>query len=151
MTAVPNGNTVANVNSKMLARKLFTAVYTEGNANAFSWLAKLSDRGGKQPKDYHTYNFEVSGTAGKGTVTIGWNKNYVEIDPFFLNNRTTVTSGDYTTLTFDVDSSVESYYLIQFYRTKAAGNETWDDVYKSIDDKTTYITFAAASQTAATS
>lgn len=139
----------ANVNNKMLARKLYTTLYTQGTTDAFNWKGALSDKTeSNSPEAYHAYNFEISGTAGSGTVTLTWDTRFVEIDPFFAAGTVSETDSNRKTYTFSVNATGKdavNYYLIQFYRTSANVATSWDAVYGGTS---AYITFSATKTTA---
>ncbi len=143
VTATPTAATASHVNNLMLARVLYTGTYKQGEDTSFNWSAKLTDKtDSNKPQDFHAYNFEISGTSGKGTVTITWDTDYVQIEPYFISDKTVTTSGTRKTVVFNVDSAVKNYYLIQFYRTKADTANNWNAVY-STGAGDTYITFKA--------
>jgi hypothetical protein len=102
--------------------------------NTFSWTEKFSDAAaGHDPAEYDALNYEVSGSAGKGTIVLGWNPTYVEPDPHLASRYNTtdnptevvVNTTDHT-ITLTVDATKRTYYSIPFYRlTDPVTTETW--------------------------
>lgn len=101
------------------------------------WTGEFrDDTAGLTPADYDGYNYLVSGM-GSGTVTLTWDTTKIEISDVSLKMMLEVTGVQHTsatptdtteTLTFPVDSDVESRYDIQFYKVNIPAGTTWADM-----------------------
>lgn len=136
-TAVPTNMAVTS--NQFLA--VILAPGTESIIQTFTCTGTFTDAaGGSDPEDYDAFNYEVSISGGRAAVTIDWNQDIVELDPFFLTklsergedydledgNAYALSSG---TITFIMDQSDGTgTYLIPFYsRTdKTQIPDSWD-------------------------
>ena len=103
-------------NGNKLARNF---VFTEYNALSSSWTGGFKET---SAENNDAFNYVIRGQ-GKGTVTLSWDSDQLEISGVFLDNyalRDKVTSeGNRRSLTIDVDSNNgPNRYDIQFYKTK---------------------------------
>lgn len=103
----------------------------EGDMRSFQCEGSFIDADtGKMPKDYDAFNYEVSISTGIADITLTWDPEKVEIDPYFLKrigktNADIVKNQKYT-ISYEMDYSEKSNELIQFYRkTKPSGSDTW--------------------------
>lgn len=114
--ATPAEESKGAVDNKILARKLTFFTYTASEGESSGWTGEIIE--GNQSTESSALNYEVTGY-GKGTITITWNAEKFEIDPYFLEDmqdEILTNDGKNTKVTFSVDSGTIDYYLIQFYR-----------------------------------
>ncbi|MDD4849981.1 MAG: hypothetical protein PHO10_04710 [Gemmiger sp.] len=152
VTATPEPASNGAVNSKMLARNLYTTEYTQ--ATAAQWAGTFADSSQTTtPANLDAFNYAITGS-GAGTFTLTWDTTYLQLDPFFQKEITTLSPGAYTaptagnttaSLAIPVSATTQSYYLVQFYRTAApnATTETWERVAQ-------WVTYTFESSQAAT-
>lgn len=80
--------------------------------------------------DYDGFNYLVSGV-GRGTCTLSWNNEKLQISQVFLNTYglTPSTSGTTSSVTFDVDSDTQNRYDLQFYYAdESVSFASWDEL-----------------------
>lgn len=106
--------------------------FTEYNAAATTWTGSFTET---TAEGYDGFNYVIKGQ-GKGTVTLSWDKQELEISNIFLdNNSITVTEADgKKTFTLNVDSNTRNRYEIQFYKTESG-------VYTDMETVKSYVTF----------
>ena len=106
--------------------------FTEYNAAATTWTGSFTET---TAEGYDGFNYVIKGQ-GKGTVTLSWDKQELEISNVFLeNNGITVTEADgKKTFTINVDSNTRNRYEIQFYKTESG-------VYTDMETVKSYVTF----------
>lgn len=135
VTATPDVASSNALGNKMLARLIRTRFHSDSTDAANVWSGLLTDRPGSTaaaptaaPSGFDAFNYEISGI-GKGSVTLAWPVDKLEIDPYFLAD-TTVHFTDKTApgqITFTVDAAEWNYRSIQFYRKASpSSGETWD-------------------------
>lgn len=107
--------------------------FTQYNAAATTWTGSFTET---TAEGYDGFNYVIKGQ-GKGTVTLSWDKQELEISNVFLeNNGITVTEADgKKTFTLNVDSNTRNRYEIQFYKTESG-------VYTDMETVKSYVTFA---------
>lgn len=97
------------------------------------WIGELTEprESGKMVSDYDAFNYVITGS-GAGTITLKWNANMIEINPYYAENEGitgTVTEPDsdgYKTLTFSVTAEqTKNRYSFQLYRV---ANAAWDSI-----------------------
>lgn len=139
-TAVPTNLSVTN--NQKLAIVITPCVAS--NTAVFSCIGNFTDAdSGNAPSGYAAYNYEVSISSGRASVTVKWDADAVEIDPFFLKKLESRGS-DYNisgteqysydkakgTITFIMDQTTGTGdYLIPFYsvnRNKIGNN--WPNI-----------------------
>lgn len=114
--AVPDSGSLSAVNGNKLGR-VFS--FSEYIISANSWTGSFYET---TSDNYDGFNYIIKGQ-GKGTLTITWDNNQLEINKVFLvtnslTDKVTV-NGSKSTLTMDVDSTVgNNRYDIQFYKTE---------------------------------
>lgn len=132
------------VGTKMLAAMIYPR--SEGTTGTFAYSGIFADKEeSNTPGAFDALNYEVSISTGQAKVTLIWNKDVVEIDPFFktkLDNAgyqlpgSTATyeetiNGNQVTLKFMMDQSKGAGdYLIPFYwvNRKADVTSSWDSL-----------------------
>ena len=93
------------------------------NSTDNNWTGELTEprESGKNVSDYDAFNYVVTGS-GAGTITLKWNANMLEINPFFSENEgitgtITEDGNGYKTLTFTVTAvQPKNRYSFQMYR-----------------------------------
>ncbi|MGN1120514.1 MAG: hypothetical protein ACI4Q4_09150 [Oscillospiraceae bacterium] len=107
--------------------------FTEFNASSVTWTGSFTE---STTDGYDGFNYVIRGQ-GKGTVTLEWDAQNLEISRVFLeNNGIAVTeSGGKKQFTIDVDSNTRSRYEIQFYKTESG-------VYTDMETVNGYVEFA---------
>ena len=128
--AVPDDTSKSYTDNKNLAR-IFT--FSEYTPNTTNWTGSFAET---ETDGYDGFNYIVQGQ-GKGTVTIEWNSEQLEISQIFLKNNNitaiTGTESDWEKITFNVNSDTQNRYDIQFYKTSGGD-------YKNIDTLNGYVT-----------
>jgi hypothetical protein len=130
LTATPDAASLQAAENHILTRILgFTDSDTaEGTAG---WTGSFSDSQAKEADKIgklSAFNYDLYGS-GTGTVTLRWNTAYVDINPFFLTKYGLVATSEETGIkqvAIRVNSSLQSDYQIQFYRTSTPEGETWN-------------------------
>lgn len=137
-TAVPTNSSVTD-NQKLAA---VIAPCTASRTNEFSCTGSFTDStSGNNPADYDALNYEVTVSSGRAEVTLSWNADAVEIDPFFLTklenrgNDYNIGASPYTktehSLTFIMDQTTGTGdYVIPFYIVDRSQVKdlTWDQM-----------------------
>jgi len=93
------------------------------NSTDNNWTGELTEprESGRNVSDYDAFNYVVTGS-GAGTITLKWNANMLEINPFFSENEgitgtITEDGNGYKTLTFTVTAvQPKNRYSFQMYR-----------------------------------
>lgn len=124
--AIPNDESYAATNNKKLAAGILIGQMTlEKN-----WTGYILDtQDGRTPNQYDGFNYEVSGY-GKGTVTLSWNPNILEMNPWFFETVGSTAASDskgWKTLQFQVGGDDQpSAYQTQFYWVGKPQDITWE-------------------------
>lgn len=85
--------------------------FTSKSETAAIWTGSFTET---SAEGYDGFNYILSGQ-GKGTVTLTWDPDKLEISRIFLENNGITPSGG--SFTIPVDSEVKNRYDIQFYKT----------------------------------
>lgn len=98
----------------------------QSNSVQGQWVEKTDDN---KPADFDGYNYDVTVTGAKTSVTLTWNAAYLQIDPNFVTKYGGTRSGN--TATLEVDPGTKR---ISFYRVESAikDSTTWKDLGVSI-------------------
>lgn len=106
--------------------------FTEYNAAATTWTGSFTET---TAEGYDGFNYVIKGQ-GKGTVTLEWDTQGLEISQVFLeNNGISVTEANgKKSFSINVDSNTRSRYEIQFYKTESG-------VYTDMETVNGYVTF----------
>ena len=92
------------------------------------WTGSFRDDTASAPSAYDGYNYLITGT-GTGTATLSWDSTKVTLSDVSRDVLLSISgasqSGD--TITFPVDSDIESRYDLQFYKTNVS-SETWQQM-----------------------
>ncbi|MBO4432110.1 MAG: hypothetical protein J5852_01125 [Clostridia bacterium] len=90
-----------------------------------NWTGSFRDNQSSAPSAYDGYNYQITGT-GSGTATISWDATKVTLSDVSLDLLLSIdgSSKSGNSITFPVDSDVESRYDLQFYK-KNITSETW--------------------------
>ena len=147
ITVVATPRNLSVTGNQLLAAVI--APCTEATVQEFTCKGYFADSLTGTPKDYDAFNYEVSISAGRANVTITWNADKLEIDPFFLkkiSGRESDKTYTYVkknakgegSLTFVMDQSAGmGDYMIPFYLTSPQEElpDTWDvmEKYISVD------------------
>lgn len=93
-----------------------------------SWSGAFSDDTSIAPSVYDGYNYQITGV-GSGTATLSWDDTRVELSAVSAQKLLTIEGATQTgsSITFHVDSDVESLYDLQFHK-KNITTETWGDM-----------------------
>lgn len=137
ITAIPSDDSDSSGN--MLALKVQLSV--AGKIAGFSYKGYFLDKTMmNHPYDFAAFNYAVavSNAAEDHTMVLTWDPNYVEIDPFFLNdnNLTPYYQDGKMKVEFTMGSSQDSY-LIKFYRLKGQSNsqdDTWQHTWEGLEN-----------------
>ncbi|MCR4727016.1 MAG: hypothetical protein K5753_07350 [Clostridia bacterium] len=107
-----------------------TGVRAPGAAN--SWTGDFSDDKANAPSVYDGYNYLITGV-GEGTVTLTWDNTRVELSDYSKQILLSIEGATQTgsSVTFRVDSDVESRYDLQFYKRNVT-TETWSDMLATV-------------------
>ncbi len=98
------------------------------------WMGSFRDDSGTLPYLYNGYNYVVTGS-GTGTATISWDGTKVVLSDVSRDLLLSVTgaSQDGDSITFPVDSDLESRYDLQFYNKNITTSETtWQIMSSSV-------------------
>ncbi|MBO4732933.1 MAG: hypothetical protein J5662_00500 [Clostridia bacterium] len=92
------------------------------------WTGEFRDDSNIAPSQYDGYNYLVTG-AGSGTATVAWNSSKVVISDVSRDLLLSITGAtqDGNSITFPVDSDIESRYDLQFYKVNIT-TETWSQM-----------------------
>lgn len=107
-----------------------------------NWSGKFTDSA-DSPYKLDGFNYRISGS-GKGTVTLSWNTDYIKLGKWAYSDLSVTENDNTQTVTFNVDSSTNNQYNIQFYRTSSPNSsENWVDSKDNISiGGNNFITFA---------
>lgn len=134
VTATPQNT--AYTGNQFLAARLYPC--TKSETQPFSCVGKFADKAsGMAPSAFDAYNYEIVLANGRARVTLTWDKDLYEIDPFF---KSKMAQGDIEVdsegkLVFIMDQTKgNDSYIIPFYKkNKAACNElSWDQMAEKI-------------------
>ena len=109
--AIPTVDTQDAVNGKILARKFTFFAYKDNGDDSSGWTASIVEK--SNSIDSSALNYELSGY-GEGNITINWNSDKFEIDPFFVEDIEGETLSE-NSITFPVDSATKDFYQIIFF------------------------------------
>lgn len=140
ITASPSDNRY-----KALGRILY---FSEDTASSEWRISYLSDEQNQEAYELGCINVKLTGSE-YATLTLTWNTNHVQIDPWFLEdikndkNASASVGTDNKSLTFTAGGDTgKNQYDIVFYRTKPvhgddSETETWNDIksYISLSSK----------------
>ncbi|MGN0618797.1 MAG: hypothetical protein ACI4J7_07220 [Ruminiclostridium sp.] len=124
--AEPDSASYKNTGNFKLGR-LFA--FTNKSETATTWTGRFAE---STTDNYDGFNYILSGQ-GKGTITLSWQPDKLEINKIFLDTYGITPSGG--SFTMDVDSDTKNRYDIQFYKT---GNGD----YSSIATVSSYVTIS---------
>lgn len=116
-----------------------------------NWTGELTEprESGKTVSDYDAFNYVVTGS-GAGTITIKWDADMLELNPFYVENEgiaeaVTERDGDgYKTLSFTVTASqTKNRYSFQMYRVADSdwSNIGFDDIANATNANNPLIKF----------
>ena len=107
-----------------------TAVRAQGATN--SWTGAFHDDTTNAPALYDGYNYLITGV-GAGTATLSWDDTKVSLSYVSLQQLLSIEGASQTgsSVTFPVDSDVESRYDLQFYKVNIT-TESWSDMRATI-------------------
>ena len=96
------------------------------------WTGSFRDDSSVSPADYDGYNYLVSGT-GSGTVTVSWNSAKVAMSDVSIDMLLGIAGATRagSSITFPVDSDIESRYDLQFYKVSAI-TENWSQMASQV-------------------
>lgn len=132
VTAIPDN--LVYTRNQILAANIYPC--TQSETKPFSCVGKFADQDSdKKPADFDAYNYEIVLANGRAQVTLTWDKELYEIDPFF---KTKLAAGDITEssesegkLVFIMDQTKgNDSYIIPFYKkNKTECNKlSWEDM-----------------------
>lgn len=84
----------------------------------------------EMPKDYAAYNYSIKLTGAPSAVVLRWNKELLEIDPFF-EEKYGVKPGDGEVI-FHMDPGI---LKVQFYRKGNVNGITWDNLEVTVSER----------------
>ena len=121
LTATPQINTLPTITGIVKP-----AIKPQEASN--KWTGTFRDDTANQVDDYDGFNYIISGV-GSGSFTLTWNSAKVGLShvsqKMLMSIDGASISGD--SITFDVDSDVESRYEIQFYKVNTSGASWFTD------------------------
>lgn len=131
--AIPDESSYPATNNKKLASGIVI-----GNLSLEkNWTGQFIDsrkQGEKDlnPKDYDGFNYGISGY-GEGTITLSWNKQFLEINPWFVSdvNASVTNNTVWKSICFPVggDSDyIQTAAQIQFYWASLSQDISWEDL-----------------------
>ena len=122
--------TPTNIGLHSICGVFKTGVRAQGASNA--WTGSFNDDTDTAPAGYDGYNYLISGM-GDGTVTLSWDDTRVSLSYYSLQTLLAITGASQTgsSVTFPVDSDVESRYDLQFYKVNIT-SETWGDMAATV-------------------
>lgn len=100
----------------MLAARFQLSV--AGVVAGFSYNGKFTDyTSDNHPYDFVAFNYEISvyNTTGDHEMLLSWNSDYLEIDPYFLDNVNVKIRDDKKSVNITMNEE-NSTYLVKFYR-----------------------------------
>ena len=112
-------------------RGVFKAdVMAEGASN--SWTGAFTDNTAHSPVEYDGFNYSISGV-GEGTATLSWDDTKVGLSYVSAQTLLSIAGATQTgsSITFSVDSDVESKYDLNFYIVNIT-TETWEDMNSTV-------------------
>ena len=107
--AVPDNNSYQYTGNFKLCR-LFA--FTNKSETATTWTGRFAE---STTDNYDGFNYILSGQ-GKGTITLSWKPEHLEISKIFLDTNVIIPNGN--TFEMSVDSDIKNRYDIQFYKTE---------------------------------
>lgn len=116
--------TPQNVGLQIMRAVFKTDMRAAGASNA--WTGSFTDdTEAGTPSEYDGYNYSVAGV-GSGTVTLTWDATKVALSDLSISKLLSITGATKTgsSITFAVNSGVESRYDLQFYKVNIT-TETW--------------------------
>lgn len=127
--AAPDSVSYQYTDNKKLGRE-FT--FSVRNASVTTWTGGFIET---TADGYDGFNYVIKGQ-GKGTVTLVWDNENLEISKVFLENNglSAVEMGKKTVLTIEVDSNVNNRYEIQFYKRETG-------IYTDMETVNGYVDF----------
>ena len=122
--------TPTNVGLHTICGVFKTGVRAQGASNA--WTGAFSDDTATSPAAYDGYNYLITGM-GDGTATLTWDDTKVELSYYSLQMLLAISGATQTgsSITFHVDSDVESRYDLQFYK-KNITTQSWGDMAATV-------------------
>ena len=115
---------------RILQAVLIPVEYTP--VQGISVKAEFSDSGrGKAPSEYAAYNLTVTIRGGAGTVKITWDKERLDIDPFFTKLGNVLETEDGILLSMNSEDETGAYQITFFNHKNqnpmwADWNELWE-------------------------
>lgn len=134
VTAIPENT--AYTGNQFLAASIYPC--TKSETQPFSCVGRFADQSsGENPSAFDAYNYEIVLANGRAQVTLKWDENLYEIDPFFLDKlgSDNIINRSENTLVFIMDQTEgNGSYIIPFYKEdKEACNQlSWEEMSKKI-------------------
>ena len=96
------------------------------------WEGNFQDDSSVTPSAYDGYNYLITG-AGSGTATVSWNSAKVVLSDVSRDRLLSISGATQTgsSITFPVDSDVQSRYDLQFYNVSIT-SETWTQMENQV-------------------
>ena len=113
---------------------------TAVNSNAQRWNGHFNDEGAISetgeplPTAYDGFNYVINGS-GAGTATLKWKTSAVVPNMTFTLGKTITVDGEFSKVTFNVDSNEIDTYEIQFFKVYETTDsfESWDIVNEYVE------------------
>lgn len=125
MIAVPNTRLLPTI------RGVFKPDLRAAGASDY-WTGAFRDNTASAPSAYDGFNYLVSGM-GSGTATLSWDGTRIKLSDVSRDVLLAVPGASQTgnSITFPVDSDLESHYDLQFYKVNIS-SETWPQMSSSV-------------------
>lgn len=122
--------TPTNIGLHSICGVFKTGVRAQGATN--SWTGSFNDDTSTAPAGYDGYNYQIAGV-GDGTATLSWDDTKVSLSYYSLQTLLAIEGATQTgsSVTFPVDSDVESRYDLQFYKVNIT-TETWGNMSATV-------------------
>lgn len=122
--------TPTNIGLHSICGVFKTGVRAAGANN--SWTGDFSDDTDIAPANYDGYNYLVTGE-GDGIATLSWDDTKVRLSDLSLQTLLSIEGATQTgsSVSFPVDSDVESRYDLQFYKVNIT-TETWGNMSATV-------------------
>lgn len=91
---------------------------------------EFSDRNNGSPNDYAAYNYSIELTGAPTAVVLTWDKELLEIDPFFKEKYG--IKPEEGQVIFNMEPGITK---VQFYRKGNMENETWDGLGVTVSER----------------
>lgn len=136
ITVTVKPDNTAYTGNQFLAAIIFPC--TKSEIQPFSCVGKFADQtSGRQPSDFDAYNYEIVLANGRAKVTLIWDKDLYEIDPFFKSKLAVgdIKEDSEGKLVFIMDQTKgNDSYRIPFYKKdKDKCNKlSWEEMREKI-------------------